>query len=405
MLVRTQNWVSKTDLTRYLRVRTRSISLIAGSLPSFRTGGRRDGPERRSDRVDTPRARAFLSRSRTAAARICSAHVRRHPDPGRRRGRRPDGRGRAAPARLRRAAEARRRPAGRREAGPDPPADRPGPRGVPPAGRRRTRRRTGTAAGTSSPPPPRPCAASSSNRPAGKAPSEARRRRDRRCAWTRRPGRRRPRRTTTCSPSTRRSTGSPADDPQAAQLVKLRYFAGLSVDEAADALGIVRSTADDHWAYARAWLRSAARLRCDCRPDESISLPDSPEPDSRTDGEDSTEVPMTTSLERARDVSSTLAGNVPRRTHWAASTWRSCGGDAEPAADGWPIARRPTGDAGSFLERACRRPRLARSTSRPPKAPGTVDRPVQAAGADRRGRDRRRSSWPSRPSRSAARWR
>jgi RNA polymerase sigma factor (TIGR02999 family) len=42
--------------------------------------------------------------------------------------------------------------------------------------------------------------------------------------------------------------------PEVAQLVKLRYFAGLSVDEAAKALAISSSTADRHWTYARAWL-------------------------------------------------------------------------------------------------------------------------------------------------------
>ena len=42
--------------------------------------------------------------------------------------------------------------------------------------------------------------------------------------------------------------------PEVAELVKLRYFAGLSVDEAANALAISSSTADRHWTYARAWL-------------------------------------------------------------------------------------------------------------------------------------------------------
>jgi RNA polymerase sigma factor (TIGR02999 family) len=42
--------------------------------------------------------------------------------------------------------------------------------------------------------------------------------------------------------------------PDKAQLVKLRYFAGLTVAEAAEALGISTSTADRHWTYARAWL-------------------------------------------------------------------------------------------------------------------------------------------------------
>jgi RNA polymerase sigma factor (TIGR02999 family) len=44
-------------------------------------------------------------------------------------------------------------------------------------------------------------------------------------------------------------------DQQAAQLVKLRYFSGLSVEEAAAALGIPRSTAYVHWSFARATLR------------------------------------------------------------------------------------------------------------------------------------------------------
>lgn len=40
-----------------------------------------------------------------------------------------------------------------------------------------------------------------------------------------------------------------------ADIVKLRYFAGLTSGQAAEVLGIARSTADEHWAYARAWLR------------------------------------------------------------------------------------------------------------------------------------------------------
>lgn len=45
-----------------------------------------------------------------------------------------------------------------------------------------------------------------------------------------------------------------ADDPLAAQLVRLRYFAGLSVEEAAEMTGLSRSSAYEHWSYARAWL-------------------------------------------------------------------------------------------------------------------------------------------------------
>jgi RNA polymerase sigma factor (TIGR02999 family) len=54
-------------------------------------------------------------------------------------------------------------------------------------------------------------------------------------------------------------TALAADDPRAAQLVKLRYFAGLSVAEAAELSGLSRSTAYEHWSYARAWL--LCRLR------------------------------------------------------------------------------------------------------------------------------------------------
>ena len=46
-----------------------------------------------------------------------------------------------------------------------------------------------------------------------------------------------------------------ADDPQAAELVKLRFFAGFSLTEAAEILGMSRTSAYEQWAYARAWLR------------------------------------------------------------------------------------------------------------------------------------------------------
>jgi RNA polymerase sigma factor (TIGR02999 family) len=44
-------------------------------------------------------------------------------------------------------------------------------------------------------------------------------------------------------------------DPAAAQLVKLRYFAGLTVVEAAESLGVPLRTAERNWTYARTWLR------------------------------------------------------------------------------------------------------------------------------------------------------
>jgi RNA polymerase sigma factor (TIGR02999 family) len=51
--------------------------------------------------------------------------------------------------------------------------------------------------------------------------------------------------------------GLTAADAQAAELVKLRYFAGLSIPEAVEVLNISPRSADRLWAYARAWLRRA----------------------------------------------------------------------------------------------------------------------------------------------------
>jgi RNA polymerase sigma factor (TIGR02999 family) len=48
-------------------------------------------------------------------------------------------------------------------------------------------------------------------------------------------------------------------DKAAADLVKLRYYAGLTLPQAAEALGISSSTADRQWAYARAWLHAKLR--------------------------------------------------------------------------------------------------------------------------------------------------
>lgn len=47
------------------------------------------------------------------------------------------------------------------------------------------------------------------------------------------------------------------EDPVAGRLVELRHFTGLSIEDAAAALGLSRATAYRHWIYARAWLRDA----------------------------------------------------------------------------------------------------------------------------------------------------
>jgi RNA polymerase sigma factor (TIGR02999 family) len=50
-------------------------------------------------------------------------------------------------------------------------------------------------------------------------------------------------------------------DPQKARLVELRYFGGLTGEQAAEVLGISPTTADRYWAYARAWLQAEVRGR------------------------------------------------------------------------------------------------------------------------------------------------
>ena len=184
--------------------------------------------------------------SRTYAWR----HGRRHPHPERHRAGRPEGRRRVAPARLRRAAEARRRPAGPRRPGQTLQAtalvheaylrlvdgERPQQwdgrghffaaaaeamrRILVEAARRKGRIRHG-----------------------GGLARHARR-------WD----------LAAPEPPERVLALDEALDqlavtnPQAAELVKLRYFAGLSIAEAAEALGVSPRKADQVWAYARAWL-------------------------------------------------------------------------------------------------------------------------------------------------------
>jgi RNA polymerase sigma factor (TIGR02999 family) len=50
------------------------------------------------------------------------------------------------------------------------------------------------------------------------------------------------------------------EDATAAALVRIKLFAGLSIDDAAELLGVSRATAYRDWAFARAWLRDAAGI-------------------------------------------------------------------------------------------------------------------------------------------------
>jgi RNA polymerase sigma factor (TIGR02999 family) len=54
-------------------------------------------------------------------------------------------------------------------------------------------------------------------------------------------------------------SGLTQEDPIAARLVELRLFAGLSIEQAAEMLGVPRATAYRHWTYARAWLNDRLR--------------------------------------------------------------------------------------------------------------------------------------------------
>ena len=49
------------------------------------------------------------------------------------------------------------------------------------------------------------------------------------------------------------------EDPQAAEVVQMRYFVGMTIPEIADALGLSSRTVDRHWAFARAWLKRTIR--------------------------------------------------------------------------------------------------------------------------------------------------
>ena len=49
------------------------------------------------------------------------------------------------------------------------------------------------------------------------------------------------------------------EEPKAAEIVKLRFFAGLTLEEAGQLLGFTERTAKRHWAFARAWLYDAMK--------------------------------------------------------------------------------------------------------------------------------------------------
>jgi len=56
------------------------------------------------------------------------------------------------------------------------------------------------------------------------------------------------------------------EEPFIAELVKLRYFGGLTIDQVAEIQGISRRTAIDHWAYARSWLAREVKMGSETKP-------------------------------------------------------------------------------------------------------------------------------------------
>ena len=335
---------------------------------------------------------------------------RRHPHPlGHRAGRPPGGRAAPAPG-LRRAAQARRPAAGAGEARPDAPGHRPGPRGVPPAGRTPTRPGAGTAAATSSPPRPRPCAASSSRTPAASGGSK------------RGGGRRRvdlddvdlaaeapPR---TCWPWTRPSTRLAAEDPpggRAGQAPLLRRpvrrggrrgprhlrrdrrpplglrpglaapaSCGDEADAAADRRRIsgVREQSRGRRLALAVGADGVADRRCDDdrdRPSDRGDLPRGP-------------------------------GDRADPSERAAYLDEACGGDAGAARAGRARCSRPTSRPASFLESpAAGADGRPSSRRRPPRAPARSSAPTSCWSRSARGAWASSTS-PSRRSPSAARW-
>ena len=398
--------VSKTDLTRYLP-RPYAFYLLDRGLVAFlpdRWSAGRAGSGGLIGWTRRGRGHSFLGLGELPPPDIYSRPCPTSRASWTRRGRRPDGRGGAAAAGLRRAAQAGRRAAGPGEAGPDAAAtalvheaylrlvdvataQHWNSRGHFFAAAAEAMRRILVEQG-----PPQ-------------AASQTRRRATDRCPSIPRPGRRRLRRDEEllalddCA-----STGSPATIPQAAQLVKLRYFAGLSVEEAAAGPGHLRRHGLRHWAFARPRWRVLLELPMRCRPDKSHFFLRQPSRDpSHWRVRDSKEVPHHESRKEPRAVFFELC--------------RQCAGGAVDlrlgrglrgrrrgvAPTGGSVAELPTGTpAVSSDWRRCPGSRWPPSTSRFTKAPAPSSartscwsRSARAASAS--------SSWPSRPSRSAAR--
>ena len=290
-----------------------------------------------------------------------------------------------------------------REARPDPPGDGPGPRGLPPA------RRDADEPGWNSRGHFFAAAAEAMRRilvenarrkagPKGRRGPRARRPRSRSSSPSSDP-----RVDLLALDEALDGAGRPSD-PRKADLVKLRFFAGLTVEQAAQASGSPPQRPTTHWAYAKGWLRLAMRgdERSSAAADRENLLRDRWRIRAptlalgyrgRADRQPRSG-PMNTDANSTKRRSSTwpVGSAIPEERD--AYLDEACGGDAallgrlerccsvssRRRASSSPRPRR-------HGRRAARTPRRTRPLDR---APRHRHRPVQAAGADRRGGHGRR---------------
>src|SRR5262245_60144665 len=129
-----------------------------------------------------------------------------------------------------------------------------------------------------------------------------------------------------------------AEDAQAARLIELRYFAGLSIEEAAELVGLSRSSAYEHWAFARVRLRCLLQdeqKRAQCSTGNGSKNrrffsfpPDEIEPEYALHFVDRSVTNMPADLQRARELFLHAVGKLSP-PEWEAYLAQTCGPDAE----------------------------------------------------------------------------
>ena len=198
------------------------------------------------------------------------------------------------------------------------------------------------------------------------------------------------------------------EDPSAAALVKLRFYAGMSISEAAEALGFSRTKCYEQWAYARAWsahrgrklgiVQGPSRNSCNFfrtnRPPTAHCLLEDMISGFSNDLKNATS---------QRDLLE-LIGTVPS-DEWDRRLDEACSGDRELRDRVRALLRSHT-EPGSFLDQ----PAVAVASPSPtldlPLSPNAPARPSAATSSSRRSAKAAWawSTWPSNGSRSAAKW-